>query len=188
MSTTNPTSPIALLVAGGMEGVARDRYGDEQVDAWIAKSDDVNARDRREMRNQRAEKIAGLRQLADFLEQHPEAESLDDLRIFDYCLTRDALVRKARVLGGRWEKKPGEHYFELHRQIGPVDYQLYTLRGQACEARVVGTVPVTEERFVDPGRAAVLQAELDALTERVVVGERDVVEWDCAPVLKDVAS
>lgn len=133
--------------------------------------------------------IAGLRELADFLEQHADAPPVASADLTQYVGDRAELARVARMLGKAVKRPVGADgaWFQIERRFGPITYGAFTTRDVACEARVVGTEPVTETVVTNPARAAELQAELDALTEEVVVGERPVVEYDCAPVLRGAA-
>lgn len=134
--------------------------------------------------------IDRLRASAQIIERNPKLSFIvggtagDKLLV--YAFDRSELSRAARQLGGRWEKKVDESYFHLVQTIDDVQVQVYTLREAACEAKVVGTEPVTEQVVTDPARAAELRAELEALTEEVVVGEREVLEWECGPLLASV--
>jgi hypothetical protein len=84
----------------------------------------------------------------------------------------DDLARVARVLAagapvGTVRKIVTGDYAEVHRQFGTVDVQAYCARDEACTKRVVGTETV---EVPDP----------DAPTITI---EREVVEWDCKPIL-----
>lgn len=132
-----------------------------------------------------ADAIAGLRELADLLEHHPDAPAPGVAFACAYVSDRQELAKVARLLGRAVKSTfGGGTYFQVARRFGPVEYGAMTTRDIACEAKVVGTEPVTETVVTNPARAAELRAELDALTEEVVVGERPVVEWECAPVLR----
>lgn len=91
--------------------------------------------------DKRAALIAGIRGLADWLEAHPTADYPESIRVLDYQMTREALLARARELGGPWradEEPEGrdDTYFTLRQSIGPVEYQLYTARGNVCRPEV----------------------------------------------------
>lgn len=90
---------------------------------------------------------------------------------------RDFAQQIIRALGGKWRKVPWDNRFdfEQERDDGLV-VQIYAHREQVCERRVVGTETVT----VPASEAVPAQPER---TE-----EREIVEWDCAPVLSEVTS
>lgn len=119
----------------------------------------------------RQEAIDGLRAFADFLEQHPDSAlpAAGDLYICDYQYSRDGLTKRARDLGGRWDKREGDTYFNLIRRFGPVEYSIYTNREQVCERVVVGT---EEVEVPDP------DVEVPMVTKTV-----EKVEWRCADSL-----
>jgi hypothetical protein len=121
----------------------------------------------------------GLRQLADLLEDHPEARlpSTYATTVWDSTYAQDHdeamehLRGKARLFGGRWEKKPEGETFTLVRKLGGlIEYHLRAPREAVCEKRVVGTRQVQRpvQSFEVP--------EMETVYE-------DEVEWDCPTVL-----
>ncbi len=120
---------------------------------------------------ERHEYIKGLRDLADFLEQHPDFPSLpldggSALTIMSYTLTREQLASMPRTLGGRWDKDADDTYYHLRRRFGPHQVQLYTSRGDVCERVQVGT-------------RTVQQPAPDAPPVPMVDVEVPVYEWRC---------
>lgn len=121
---------------------------------------------------------AGLRQLADLLEDEPESElpysvavyhSVYGWRLPEGTTERSELRRLARQLGGRWEKGALGESFTLTRKLGGrVEYRLSTAREAVCEKRVVGQHYVEKPDYTY------------APTHRVL---EDIVEWDCPEVL-----
>jgi hypothetical protein len=61
------------------------------------------------------------------------------------------------------------NYFELHLDIGAIDYEIWCTREAVCEKRIIGTETVTEKIAVK-------------FEEREI--EKEIVEWDCHPLLK----
>jgi hypothetical protein len=88
---------------------------------------------------------------------------------------RDAAQRILRAIGGKWAKNPWDDRFDFKQpNYRPgVNLAVYTHRDQVCERRVVGTEEVTVPA-------------VEAQPERTET--REVVEWDCSPVLSEAAS
>lgn len=103
--------------------------------------------------------IQGLRQLADFLEAHPEAP-LSHVHVMEYIAKRDQFKHVARVMGNI-DKTLNDDFFGIERCFGPVVYRIFTDRGNICERIVTGkrTIPAQPEH------------------------EEDIVEWSCAEPL-----
>jgi hypothetical protein len=117
----------------------------------------------------------GLRQLADLIEDHPEAKLPFMVNVYDtlYDADHDKAVQhlrgKAKLLGGRWKKDPAGESFYLVRELGgKVSYRLGAPREAICEKRVVGRRP----RYIPPP----VTHELDRM--------EDIVEWDCPEVIQ----
>jgi hypothetical protein len=127
---------------------------------------------------------ADLRAFADFIEQSHEAipEEGVNVKISTYVwhdrnnpdtiagrfapLIRAGLAHKS--IDGVHKDYSG-NYFELHLAIGDLDYEIWCTREAVCEKRVVGTETVTEKVAVK-------------YEEREI--EKEIVEWDCHPLLK----
>lgn len=118
---------------------------------------------------QRNAVIQGLRELADFLALHPDVPCDSyGVSMQVYGLNKDDLVRAVRAGGVEWRKLHFGSYFELRATFsGEVSIGLNTDREQVCEKRVVGQETV---EVPDP----------DAPKVTVT---RDVIEWDCTPLL-----
>jgi hypothetical protein len=139
---------------------------------------------------ERAERIAGFRALADLLEQNPELPlpyeggagggqplTWHFLRS-DEAKARADMAAAAQVLRGRMDKHADEDYFRLTGNLRGVHFQLVAFRNAVCERVVVGTEPVT--RMV-PDPAVVVP-----LVE--VVEQVEQVEWRCGSVLDGAVS
>lgn len=127
-----------------------------------------------------AKVVAAFRTAADLLEQHSDIATpvvASDGRIFwnlwpfecpDGVPAMVAAIRRA--VGGKWDKREQEGIYggESEMVFEREGYRIVVKRESVCTRRVVGTETVT------------LPA-VEAQPERTV--ERDVVEWDCAPVL-----
>ena len=117
------------------------------------------------------ETVKGLRELADFIEQHPDLNwSYVGARCGTVVDTGEDLAAFAAT-GGKWDKDAYDTgtggNFALRRKFGPVELSVLASRDQVCERKVVG-VEVVEIPDPDAPRVTV---------------EREVVEWTCAPVL-----
>jgi hypothetical protein len=78
-----------------------------------------------------------------------------------------------RAVGGEWRKKPWDDRFDFEREFCGIKVEIYASREQVCTRRVVGTETVTVPA-------------VEAQPERTEV--RELVEWDCTPVLAEAAS
>lgn len=127
----------------------------------------------------RTEYIAGLRALADLLEQNPDLEppyhgyDTDMLIIPRREAQRAVLAAWARALPGRKDKTPSGDYFRLTGGLRGLKLMVLCDRGEVCEKRVLRTETVTET-VPDPVYVAAAP-----LVERET--EREIVEWVCAP-------
>jgi hypothetical protein len=128
----------------------------------------------------RTDYIAGLRQLADILEQHddlPLPYSGAGTHILWIAGVRPdhkgIAAAFARAIPGTVAKSPRGTDLDLVGQIAGLKVKLIVDRDQLCKRVVVGTETVTV-----PAQPAV-----DAQPEQVV--EREIVEWVCHPVLAD---
>ena len=121
--------------------------------------------------------IAGLRELADHLEQEPELAlhlaTYGPDRFLVYTDDADRFRTLASALGGDREKNATDSYMTVTRRFGPgIEVLVYTDRSTVCARRVVGTETV---EVPDP----------DA--PKVTI-ERPVYEWDCASVLAEAGA
>jgi hypothetical protein len=118
---------------------------------------------------------AALRSVADFVEANPDLDwSYVNADVTAITLRPEGIAAAAAVPGG-WEKKAydnprtGTGNFEIRREFGPVLFKIIAPREEVCERKVVGVETV---EVPDP----------DA--PKVVV-EREVVEWECRPLLTE---
>jgi len=136
----------------------------------------------------RAEYIAGLRQLADLLEAHDELPLPVEGRIsainFHFLFDDDprtALADAVRAMPISLAKNDpassdyAETYFELAGYLRGLEVKLVAFREQVCERVVVDRREVTVE-VPDPEALA----EVPTVTETHTV---ETVEWRCHPVL-----
>lgn len=130
----------------------------------------------------RAAYIAGLRQLADALEKHPELQlpyegNSDNGLTFHFLGgddPRTAMSAAARLLPCSWRKDArDENYFDMFGQLAGLKVRMVAFRDQVCTRHVVGVEEQEVEETVTP-----------AVT-RTVRKPVEVVEWECHPVLAD---
>lgn len=125
------------------------------------------------------ELIASHRAVADLLEAHPDllppfiykngtiAWLLWPFECPDGVPAMVASIR--RIVGGKWDKRESKSVTGIDELVFARDgYEITVRRENVCTRRVVGTVTETVPA-------------VEAQPERTV--EREVVEWDCAPVL-----
>jgi hypothetical protein len=113
-----------------------------------------------------------LRALADHLDRNPELAEAFTGQIFNiYADDPDQFGRLVAQLGGARTKKVSDNFFTVQRRFGGIQIDLFTSREAVCTRRVVGTETV---EVPDP----------DAPKVTVT---RDIVEWDCEPVLGGVS-
>ena len=108
--------------------------------------------------------IKGLRQLADFYEQHPTLRfpSSDSVTVYGYVTKEDAIT-VASVLG-HCEKVFDKDAFYLIKDLGELKLRFYFNREEVCERKVIGTKLVPE--YIYPAHI------------------EDIVEWECHPLLE----
>lgn len=128
----------------------------------------------------RAEYVAGLRTLADLLEQQPDLQLPATGRTTAVYVIADGdqkaqLADWARAMTGRKTKDASDAYFSLEGKVGGLDVIVIANREDVCERVVVGTRDVVEEA-PDPEAVA-------ALPKTTVTRTEEIVEWRCSPVL-----
>ena len=130
-----------------------------------------------------------LTKIADLLAQHPDLPppcvtiyghlpEQPDLQWYlhinnkgDEAFQREAAQQIIRTIGGTWDKEPRGDRFDFTATRDDMNLQIAVKREAVCVRRVVGTETVTVPA-------------VDAQPERTEV--REVVEWDCEPVLAAV--
>ena len=111
-----------------------------------------------------ADLIHGLRDLADWLEAHPEAPEVYQANV---QFLHGAGAQELARLMAPCEKDWSESLLTLRRSFGPVHLVSHHWRTEVCTRRIVGTTWV-EEKIIPAHR-------------------QEVVEWDCHPILRDLA-
>lgn len=111
----------------------------------------------------RADFIAGLRELADYIEAEPDAPTPDWTTTRAWFRTygpdakdRDAFLAAARLVGGEVEVKHGN--VEVIRAFGPVEYVLQMEAKAVCVER-----EVTRSEFVLPEELEALAGDSEAV-------------------------
>ena len=119
---------------------------------------------------------SGLRQVADFIESHPEID-LPEHVITHYGLhskEKAATVARALSTGGRCDKVFDDHLFTIKRNFGPIELRYLGVRSSVCEQVAVGK-RVVPEQYVAPKPAV----EGHTVPEH----EETIYEWRCTPLL-----
>lgn len=127
--------------------------------------------------DQRTAVVDGLRQLADFIESHPDMP-LPTCRGSIYLWGDDAKTQLANIATslGTAAKKADEFYYGLTKDFGPVSLSVKASRENVCERVVVGT-KTTEYLVPPPG----VEMEKRIHTE-------EIVEWVCPPSILAMAA
>lgn len=128
----------------------------------------------------RIEIIAGLRELADFLESNPEVHPPYVGTMLHVFSDKEEFVGAMRAIGVGKKVYDDTNFIFRKDFRGGVNYSAFIARAQVCEAKVVGTriipavtVPAQPERVIE---------------ERT----EDIIEWECmdsllAPKVQDTA-
>jgi hypothetical protein len=127
------------------------------------------------------QQAAGLRQLADMIEQNPELAQIaqylaDGVNVF-YAWTKDdaqTVIRAALAAGAKVDKKYVDDHFSASLTWGPVKARMLSNRATVCE-KVVTTREVTEE-VPDPEALAAVPTVKQTRTV-------EDVKWVCSPIL-----
>ena len=131
--------------------------------------------------NARDEYTAGLRELADILDAHPDVplpfsgRAGEDfpLRIYLFGLSKEDVVTAVRAFPGPKTKEFSGDYARMGVTLHGLSIVLMPHRETVCTKRVVGTRTVVTPAA--PARSA---------TPAHIVKE-DIVEWDCHPFLAE---
>lgn len=148
------------------------------LDEALAKAAEEKAR-REELACRQA---AGLRALADMIEQNPdltEFASLASLHAFHVRSAADmgAIVRAAARSGAKVEKKITDELHNVLLSWGPVGALVLAWRSEVCERLVLGSRKV-KKTVKDP-------AALAAVPDVEVTETVEDVKWVCRPLLDD---
>lgn len=123
--------------------------------------------------NTKEDLVKGLREMADWLEANESIPVASWGTVFGVDLNvygedRDQALGTVRSSSGPWEKRYIGSSFELIRKFsGGCKYSFNISRAAVCDRRVVGTELV---EVPDPNAPKITE-------------EREVVEWDCHPLL-----
>lgn len=114
------------------------------------------------------EEATRLRELADFVEAHPDFPLRLEGRaewsqIYIGCTDAAEMVANRRVIGGSWAKQVTDTTFFLDGKLGLSHIRLYTARDAVCERVVTGT----EIKLVPDPDAPKIEKEVE------------IVEWIC---------
>lgn len=124
------------------------------------------------------ELCVSLRKLADFYDQHPDFpvpyELENPMFVFLYGMELDRVKEIIRSLGS-FEKRydqPSSGSFDAIKTVGEFRLMFHTDRENICQPRVVGKKKIPRQ-VIPPTPEEVIEEH-----------EVDIVEWDCAPILR----
>lgn len=130
----------------------------------------------------RAGYTAGLRALADILDQHPEIPLPYEGRlgtiswpVYDGGAERLAAIARVVIPGRREKDTSLDGYFKVIGKLHGLSLEVWSTRQLVCERIVTGTREVTRE-VPDPEALAAVPTV--TVTETV-----EDVTWECAPLL-----
>ncbi len=146
-----------------------------------------NRQERREvsLTEKQSETIAGLREMADFLEQNPELIDMigtQTFYMFHYTADVKDFARKALMLGN-FEKSSDSVFFNVDRYFGPVRLQLTARHELICEKVVIDSQEVETEEL-DPELVRIALADIPKVK---VVTTVERTAWKCPPSLVEAA-
>ena len=89
---------------------------------------------------------AGLRELADFLDENPDFADNNNREIifYNYVCKQERFLELAQQLGP-FEKDINDTYYTLQRTFGPIKVQVYCDRDLICTKRMVTKTIEVEE-------------------------------------------
>jgi len=154
--------------------------------------DQLHAVDRERKPDPRADYIDGLRQIADFLEAHPDVDLPhlnsvitgkfeDTLNIFIVDGDQKAKLATIARAMGRAEKLMAGGDVRVIRRFAGITLVAQASRSEVCERIVTATREVTEE-IPDPKALAAATAAVPLIP---VTRIEETVEWRCTPLLAD---
>lgn len=132
--------------------------------------------------------VDGLRAMAGWAEANPEV--IGDYPMGSYTFhgtllgepdeVREFLRMAARAMAPCDKVVPNysPDSFHLVKNFGPHKVTVFADREVVCERRVVDTEDVEVEVYSDEA-----QAVIDSLPKVTVTETREIVEWDCSPLL-----
>ena len=134
-----------------------------------------------ELSNAQQEWLDSLREMADFLEAHPDLiEPYLSIICYRFCKgTREEFAKTALQLGAS-TKSSDATWFQVARKFGIHTIQVTQPREDICEKKVVGTEEIETEE-PDPEAVA-------ALPKVKTVKTVEKVEWVCPPSLHALAA
>jgi hypothetical protein len=153
------------------------------TDTMTRPADEAAEEAARKIAAERAGYVAGVRALADVLEEHDEIPLPRAKILWSFLSDPDARARMAltaRLLPCTWTKNPwegssGTGYFDMNAKLHGLNLELGAYREQVCERVVVGTEDREVEEVVTP-------AVVKTVTKPV-----EVIEWRCHPILAPAA-
>jgi hypothetical protein len=112
---------------------------------------------------------AGLRELADLYEQHPEMAHPGSIDLFLYC-SREQFADTVKAMGSECRVDSGDNYFfKVARNFGAVSVILYTPRANVCR-KVRRLKEVDDWECVDSSLESLMSGEGAAAASEVSQG------------------
>lgn len=177
-------------VFDGFDSIAEAEACHKGLDAELVEA--VHVPEPAPMPDPRAEYIAGLRMLADLLEQNPHLKlpfygHISPMRVLvcndEPQEQRDQLAAWVKALPGRKGKSEGGtkgDFLMVSAKLRGLEFEVQADRDDVCERVVLGTKTVVET-VPDPSyMAAAPMVELETVEE--------IVEWRCGSILSAVSA
>ena len=97
--------------------------------------------------------IQSLRDLANWLDAHPDVPTPASMQVNTFVLTKDELRAVAKA-SPAWAKLDFGEYMALRHTIGSIEYDINVARGEVCRKVVTGTkvIPAQPEKTVEDFR------------------------------------
>jgi hypothetical protein len=137
-----------------------------------------------ELNEQQLARIQGLRDMADFLESHPDIQLFGDQRGY-VCYSEASELAKAVKGIGDCTKDVDDYFYNVKKKFGPIDIQFYMNRGGICR-KVSKGVKTVMVKVPDPTYVAPEPAPAVPMIE--VEQEVEEFEYVCPESLLALAS
>lgn len=126
--------------------------------------------------NGRKQSIDSLRLLATFLEKHPEMPLPMEISPWHYLSLFPDTLKEFQTIArafGSFDKGvngTADELFEISRRVGAIRIKVFANRNEVCQRIVVGVERVPTE----------------VVPEKIVPAhDREIVRWECSPLLAD---
>ena len=126
---------------------------------------------------------AGLRELADFYDEHPEICSDRKIIINHYVLNRAEFLDLAKHLKP-FKKDPSDKYYSLVRMFGPIKLDVYCERDLICTKRMV-TKTIEVEEWDCPEHLLSGNGKAEEVSDQQAEHDRYQARKQNAPIAQD---